>query len=100
MHDDSAWLAGGWRSVAARAALAHARGRRRGRAQPQVVERAVQLTADLVEQFLAGDQIVCGHRRGRSVATAPCRRAIQTHACRPADGTLGRRERGQEFHQL
>lgn len=52
--------------MAARAAVAGARGGQRGRAQPEVVERAVQLATDLVEHLLAGDQIVCGQRRGHS----------------------------------
>lgn len=52
-------------SVAAGAAVAGA-ARRAGGAQAQVVEGAVQLAADLVEHLLAGDQIVCGHRRGHS----------------------------------
>lgn len=52
-------------SVAAGAAVAGAT-RGPGGAQAQVVEGAVQLAADLVEHLLAGDQIVCGHRRGHS----------------------------------
>lgn len=52
-------------SVAARAALADARGGR-GRAHAKVIEGAVQLAADLVEQLLAGDKIVCGHGCGHS----------------------------------
>lgn len=48
------------RSVAAGAAVARARHGRRGRLHAQVPERAVQLAADLMEQLLARDQIVCG----------------------------------------
>lgn len=54
------------RSVAAGAAVAGAREPRRLRLQAQVVEGAVQLASDLVEQLLAGDQIVC-NRRNRQI---------------------------------
>lgn len=46
-------------SVAASASIAGTRDRRRLRLHSKVVERAVQLAPDLVEQLLASNQIVC-----------------------------------------
>ena len=79
------------RSVAAGAALAGARGRHGRRAQPEVVERAVQLAADLVEHLLAGDQIVCGQQRGHSrrLGSSAVSRHTHTHARGPAGAHRG-----------
>lgn len=66
-------------SVAAGAAVAHARGRRRRSLQPEVRESAVQLAPDLVEHLLAGDQLVCGDPQGQSHATNLVSRG--THSC-------------------
>lgn len=69
------------RSMAASAPVADAHVRHGRRLQAQVVERAVQLAADLVEHFLARDQVVCGHRRRQSsVELHP--RYTHTHAPR------------------
>lgn len=52
--------------MAAGAAVADAPGR--GRGQAEVVEGAVQLATDLMEQLLARDQLVCGQLRRQSLA--------------------------------
>lgn len=76
--------------MAARAARADPRGRRA--LQPQVVEGAVQLRADLVEHLLAGDQLVCGHAALYCPAGTSHDRAISTHTRLPSKLIL--------FHQL
>lgn len=88
-------------SVAARAALAGARGRHGGRAQTQVVEGAVQLATDLVEHLLAGDQIVCGHRvvtRSGSTALVAILTRMQTRA--PGGMTGDRNSISYSFRRL
>lgn len=58
--------------VAASASVAETRERRGGRRlQAEVLEGGVQLAADLVEHLLAGDQVVCGHRRHRQRQHTP-----------------------------
>lgn len=58
------------RSVTASATVAHARHRCCLRLQAQVIERAVQLAANIMEQLLVGDQIVCKPTEPVSVLAA------------------------------